>query len=68
MKVDTAILRYLRKKKDWASTMEIANNIGASWSTVLAHLYKLKSEGMVEEGKDKFRGGVGYKRVWRIRN
>jgi len=66
MKISTAIIRYLGKKKDWASTKEIANNIGVAWSTALMYLYQLKADGVVEEKKEKFRGGVGYTRMWRL--
>jgi len=67
MKISTAIIRYLRKKKDWASTKEIADSIGVAWGTAVMHLYQLKADGVVEEKKEEFRGGVGYTRMWRLK-
>jgi len=68
MKISTAIIRYLRKKKgEWVSTKEIADSIGVAWSTALMYLYRLKIEGKVEEKTEEFRGGVGYTRMWRLK-
>ncbi|MEE8167667.1 MAG: hypothetical protein V3T58_02200 [Candidatus Hydrothermarchaeales archaeon] len=65
-RVDKRIISVLVEKKPKSrSTYQIAKKAGISWSTAIAHCYKLKADGIIDGETEKPKFGSRDTIVWR---
>jgi predicted ArsR family transcriptional regulator len=76
-KIDRNIISLLKKQEIQAkskdekigvSTQGVVNKARVSWATANSHLLQLQAKGMVEMEQVENPGGVGMKRMWRLKN
>ncbi len=64
-RVDRRIIRVLEERNPgYFTTYRLAKDAGISWSTAIAHCYKLKSHGIIDGRSQKPKFGDKETMIW----